>query len=256
MNQSAQEPHEDEENKEDVMGLGDHLTELRSRLVKSFIGIIILFSGAMTYSSPILEYLKTPLKKAMPDQANLLHFTSPLEPFIAQIKVSFLFAFVFGCPIWIYQFWRFIEPALYAKEKKYVIPFSAASIILFFSGVSFCFYFMLPLALEFLIGLGMQNANAIITISDYISMIMILIFAFGIIFETPLILILLAMLDLIDADTLAKNRKFVLVGILVAGALLTPPDPISQMAMAAPTYLMFEVAIIIIRIIKKKAPET
>lgn len=242
---------EEQENSK-VMGLMDHLSELRSRLVKSFIAILVFFTISMTYSTPILDYLKLPLKKAMPNANNLLHFTSPLEPFIAQLKVSLLCAFIFGCPIWIFQFWRFIEPALYAKEKKYVIPFAISSIMLFFSGVAFCFYIMLPMALEFLITLGMENANAIITISDYISMIMVLIFAFGIIFETPLILILLALLDVIDANTLAKNRRFVLVGILVISAILTPPDPISQIAMTAPTYLMFEVAIIIIRTIKRK----
>ena len=171
-------PQNDEpaEDPSKVMGLMDHLSELRGRLVKSFVGMLVIFSLAMTFSTPILEYLKMPLKKALPDAANLLHFTSPLEPFIAQLKVSFLFAFVFGSPIWIYQFWRFIEPALYEKEKKYVIPFAAASVLLFFAGVSFCFYIMLPMALTFLISLGMESANAIITISDYISMIMILIF--------------------------------------------------------------------------------
>ena len=111
---------------------------------------------------------------------------------------------------------------------------------------------MLPLGLEFLIKLGMESADAIITISDYISMIMILIFAFGIIFETPLVLVLLAMLDLIEAESLAKNRKFVFVGILICSALLTPPDPISQLAMSFPTYLMFEAAIVIIKVIKRK----
>ena len=236
-----------------AMGLFDHLSELRSRLVKSFVGVIVVFSVAMAYSTPILEFLKMPLKEALPDTPNLLHFTSPLEPFIAQLKVSFLCGFIFGSPIWIYQFWRFVEPALYEKEKKYVIPFALTSILLFFSGVFFCFYIMLPMALSFLISLGMESASAIITISDYISMIMVLIFAFGLIFETPLILILLALLDLIDAETLARNRRYVLVGILVAAALLTPPDPISQLAMTVPTYLMFEVAIVIIRFIKKQA---
>lgn len=246
---------ESSDREDDIMSLGDHLGELRGRLIKSLISIIALFAGAMSFATEILDYLKRPLLEAMPGQTATLHFTSPLEPFIAQMKVSLLFAFVFGSPIWLFQFWRFIEPALYTKEKKYVIPFALSSIILFASGVSFCFYFILPLALEFLIQLGMQNASAIITISDYISMLMILIFAFGIIFETPLILVLLALLDLIEADTLAKNRRIVLVGILVLGAIMTPPDPISQIAMAAPTYLMFELAIVIIRLLKRKKPE-
>lgn len=235
-----------------VMGLMDHLDELRSRLVKSLLAIIVLFAVAMTFANQILEYLKTPLLAALPEASKGLHFTSPIEPFIAQLKVSFLCAVIAGCPIWFYQFWRFIEPALYENEKKYVIPFALASVLLFYSGVGFCFYLMLPLALQFLISLGLETATAIITISDYISVLMLLIFAFGFIFETPLILVLLAMLDLISAETLSRNRKFIVVGILVLGALTTPPDPISQMAMALPTYLMFEVSILIIKMIKKE----
>lgn len=250
--QQNHDPDEDDSPQAKVMGLLEHLDELRSRMVKGCLGILVLFCVAMGYSTPILEFLKSPLRQALPDQAKLLHFTSPIEPFIAQIKVSILVAFIFGSPVWIYQFWRFIEPALYPKEKKYVLPFTFVSIALFFTGVSFCFFVMLPMALTFLIGLGQETASAIITISDYISVIMILIFAFGFIFETPLVLVLLAMLDLIEADTLAKNRKFVLIGILVLSAVITPPDPISQMAMAFPTYFMFEIAIVIIRMIKRK----
>ena len=129
-----------------VMGLMEHLGELRSRLFKSFIAIIGLFALAMSYSTPILEYLKMPLRQAMPDQAKLLHFTSPLEPFIAQMKVSLLFAFIFGCPIWIYQFWRFVEPALYDNEKKFVLPFTFASVVLFLVASASAFTLCYPLA--------------------------------------------------------------------------------------------------------------
>ena len=251
----ANESPDQQAEQQKVMGLMEHLGELRDRIVKSLGFVLVAFCVAMYFSVPILEFLKSPLRVAIPDADNLLHFTSPMEPFIAQIKVSFLSAFIAGSPIWLYHFWRFIEPALYDHEKRYVIPFTFASIALFFSGICFCFFLILPMAMKFLIGLGMQSAEAIITISDYISVIMLLIFAFGIIFETPLILILLGMLDLISADTLAKNRKFVFIGILTVGAVMTPPDPISQLAMAGPTYIMFEVSIIIIRFIKREPKE-
>lgn len=254
---AAEEANERDKHEDDgpitdkVMSLGDHLGELRGRLVKSLAAVLVIFFVALAYANPIIDYLKTPLLAALPDASKALHFTSPLEPFIAQLKVSFLVAVVFGCPIWMFQFWRFVEPALYPGEKRYVVPFACASILLFFSGIAFCFYVMLPFGLDFLIGIGLETAQAIITISDYISVLLILIFAFGFIFETPLILILLAMLDLITADGLADNRKFVAVGIAVLSAVLTPPDPISQIAMAIPTYLMFEASIWIIRLIKK-----
>tara|TARA_B100001094_G_C18168574_1_gene793689 strand:+ start:470 stop:1234 length:765 start_codon:yes stop_codon:yes gene_type:complete len=248
----AESSGEENSKAEKVMGLMDHLGELRDRIVKSLIFVIIAFCAAMVYSTKILELLQEPLRQAIPDPEKILHFTSPMEPFIAQIKVSLLAAFIVGSPFILFHFWRFVEPALYDHEKKYVFPFTLASVCLFFSGVIFCFKIILPMAMTFLINLGLQSAEAIITISDYISVVMLLIFSFGLIFETPLILILLGMLDIISADGLSKNRRFVLVGILVVGAVMTPPDPISQVAMAVPTYLMFEVSIIIIRLIKRE----
>jgi sec-independent protein translocase protein TatC len=238
-----------------VMGLMDHLGELRGRVVKSFLAIVILFMIAFTFADLILNHLKGPLVDALPEGSQALHFTGPMDVLIANIKVSFLVAIVAGCPVWLYQFWKFLEPALYQHEKKWVLPFVFASVILFFSGVLFCFFVILPEALSFLIGYGLQVGEAIITVTDYISLVMILIFGFGFIFETPVIIVLMAMMDLVSADALAKNRKYVLVGILLIGALITPPDPISQVLMAVPTYIMYEVSIVIIRIVKRKRVE-
>lgn len=233
------------------MGLFDHLDELRSRLVKSFLSILVIFVIAFSFSKYILNFLKIPLMKVLGPDSSGLHFTGPMDFFIADIKVSFISGIIFGAPIWIYQFWKFIEPALYSDEKKYVAPFIWATVLLFFGGIAFCYYVMLPTALEFLINMGIEGGGtAIITVKDYLSLVMILLIGFGLVFETPVILVLLAFLGLVNAETLSKNRKFVLVGILVVGAILTPPDPFSQMAMAIPTYLMFEISIIIIRLVK------
>lgn len=234
-----------------VMSLFDHLSELRSRIGKSLLAVIALFVGFFTFAERIIEFLKGPLISSLPDKANALHFTGPLDVFIANIKVSFLAAFVAAAPVWIYQFWKFFEPALYPRERKYILPFVFGSSLLFLLGVSFAFFVILPLALDFLINMGLEVGTAIITIKDYISLVMILIFGFGLIFETPIVLILLALLDLISADDLREYRTLVMVGILVLGALLTPPDPISQVAMAVPVYLMYELSIIIIRVVKR-----
>lgn len=234
-----------------VMGLLEHLDELRTRVTRAAVSILVLFFVALAFASDIMQLLKEPLVQSLPADANALHFTGPMDVFIANIKISLLCAVIAGCPIWLYQFWKFMEPALYPKERKYVLPFAFASVALFFAGVSFCYFIILPLALEFLIGMGMEVGTPIITVSEYISLLLLLIFGFGLVFETPVVLVLLAMLDLVSADTLAKNRRFVLVGVLVLGALLTPPDPISQIAMGLPTYLMFEIAILIIRLVKR-----
>ena len=235
-----------------VMGLMEHLGELRTRIFRSLIGIVIIFSIAFTVSSEIFEYLKAPLVRALPEGSNVLHFTGPMDVFVAKIKISFLAAIIGGCPVWLYQFWKFLEPALYDHERKYALPFLFSSVSLFFSGVAFCFFVITPLALEFLIQMGLEVGTPIITVGDYVSMLMLLILGFGLVFETPVILVLLALLDIIDAKTLTENRKFVLVGTMVLGALLTPPDPLSQLSMAAPTYLMFEFSIVLIKIIKRK----
>lgn len=234
------------------MSLFDHLVELRQRIVKSLIAVLLFFGIAMAFSTEIIEFLKQPLIAAIPKDTDALHFTGPLDVFITSIKVGFLTAIIFACPVWIYQFWRFIEPALYKHERKLILPFVFASVSLFVAGVSFCYFVILPLALEFLIALGMEVGTPIITITDYVSMLMLMIFGFGFIFETPLILVLLAILDLISAEMLAKYRRYVMVGILFVGAILTPPDPLSQVGMAIPLYLMYELSILIIRLIKRK----
>ena len=236
-----------------VMSLFDHLVELRQCIVKSLIAVLVFFCIAMAFSTEIIEFLKQPLLSAIPENKDALHFTGPLDVFITSIKVGFLTAIIFACPVWIYQFWKFIEPALYKHERRLILPFVFASVSLFVAGVSFCYYVILPLALEFLIKLGMEVGTPIITITDYVSMLMLMIFGFGFIFETPLILVLLAILDLISAEMLAKYRRYVMVGILFVGAILTPPDPLSQIGMAVPLYLMYEFSIIIIRLIKRKS---
>lgn len=236
----------------ETMSLLDHLHDLRRAIVRSLITIIILFCIAMVFSEQIMNFLKLPLLKALPEAYRTIHFTGPLDVFIASVKVSMLTAVVIGCPIWSYQFWKFLEPGLYPSEKKLILPFAMASASLFFAGICFCFFLIFPMALEFLIGLGLKVGTPIITVNDYLSMLIIMIFGFGIVFETPVVLVLLAVMDIIDAKMLKEFRPFVLITILVLGALLTPPDPISQVAMAVPVYLMYESSILIIRFIKRE----
>ena len=234
-----------------TMPLLDHLAELRARLVSSFVVIVVLFIVLIIFAEQLIAFLQIPLEQALPAGVNALHFTSPLEVFLANLKVAFLTALVGACPVWLYHFWRFVEPGLLANERKYVLPFMISSIVLFVVGVLFCYYVILPLALDFLIAVGMKSGTPIITVADYVSLLVILIFSFGLIFETPLILVLLGILDLIDADDLRAHRKIVLVGIILLAALLTPPDPISQIGLAIPIYCMYELSIIILATIKK-----
>lgn len=236
-----------------VMSIWDHLSELRTRLVKAAVAIVILFGIAFTFSDQIIGFLKLPLLAVLPVENRALHFTGPLDVFLTQIKVAFLVGVVMGSPFWLYQFWKFFEPALYPRERKYILPFIFASTVLFLLGVAFCYYLMLPFTLEFLINMGREVGTPLITIKDYVSLLMLMIFGFGIVFETPVIIVLMGLLDLVTVEQLQQNRRFVLVGIMVLSALLTPsPDPISQLAMAVPVYGMYEIAIVVIRFVKKR----
>ena len=140
-----------------AMGLGEHLGELRVRLIRSILSvIIIIFCIAFSFAETIINFLKGPLVEVLGEGQSALHFTGPMDVLIANIKVSFLTAVVFSCPVWLYQLWKFIEPALYKNEKKYILPFVFVSTALFFAGISFCFFIILPMALDFLLKLGME----------------------------------------------------------------------------------------------------
>lgn len=235
-----------------VMSIWDHLSELRGRLMKSFIAIVIFFAISFTFAEKIIQFLRKPLEQALPPGVNALHFTGPMDVFMVDLKVGFLVSVVVSGPVWLYQFWKFFEPALYPRERKYILPFVLASSLLFFLGIFFCYFVVLPLALHFLIKVGMEVGTPIITIKDYVSLLTLMILGFGAVFETPVLLVLLAMLDILSLEVLQKSRRFVIVGVLVASAILTPPDPISQVALAVPLYLMYELSILIIRVIKRK----
>lgn len=241
-----------EEGEQKVMTLMEHIGELRTRLIRSILGIAVFFGLTVLFGEQILGFVKQPLVRALPIGADALHYTNPVDVFMIYMKLGVLGGLVLGSPVWLYQFWRFVEPALYAKEKKYVRPFAAASIVLFLFGVSFCYFFVLPLALEYLIGLGGDMVKPIIAIDSYISLLILMVFGFGLVFEAPLILVLLAVLDVVELETLRKNRRMIIVVIFIIAAVATPPDPMSQTAMAIPMCLMFELALIVIRIIKGK----
>jgi len=234
-----------------VMPLFEHLGELRTRLVRAITGVTLIFGICLYYASPLINFLKVPLKNALPKDANTLHFTGPLEVLFADMKVAFFAALIIGSPIWLYQFWKFVEPALYDSERKYVLPFVASSVVLFLLGVLFSFYLIIPMSLDFLLAIGMEVGVPMITVSDYLSLLIVMVLGFGFIFETPLVLVLLASLDVINSKLLTMYRRYIIVFILIIAAIVTPPDPVSQLCMAIPLYLMYEISILIIKAMEK-----
>ncbi len=221
----------------------EHLAELRTRIFRSLIAIIVAMVAVFTKVDFFFEFFKEPLNKAFPD-LKLVALT-PTESFFTAFKIAFLVGFVIASPFVFYQVWKFIEPALYEEEKKLVVPFVLFTTVFFISGAMFAYFGVLPLAIKFLLTFGYTqlDVEAMISVSSYISFVVRLILAFGITFELPVILSLLARLGLVTPETLAKFRPYFVVAAFVMAALLTPPDVISQVFLAMPLIVFYEISI-------------
>ncbi len=248
----------DKKNKES--SFVDHLTELRSRLLKSIIYIFIFFVISYTFAENIYSFLVQPYADAVKgDELNRrLIFTALHETFITYLKVAFFAAVFVGSPILLTQVWKFIAPGLYKNEKKALLPYLVATPTLFLLGGMLVYYLVMPLAIKFFLSFetsGQLNTLPIqleAKVNEYLSLIMRLIFAFGLSFQLPIILSLLARVGFIDSTYLKKRRKYVIVIIFAVAALLTPPDPITQIGLGIPLLILYELSIISVKYIEKK----
>ena len=237
-----------------------HLSELRSRLIKSFIFLILLFIISYFFSTEIYSFLVQPYADAVLDK-NLdrrLIFTALHEAFLTYLKVAFFAAFFIACPFFLIQLWKFVAPGLYNNEKKALLPYLVATPVLFILGGFIVYYLIMPLAIKFFLGFETVAEPGVIAIqleakvNEYLSLIMRLIFAFGVSFQLPVILSLLARIGIIDSDYLRQRRKYFVVSIFALAAILTPPDPITQIGLALPLLLLYELSIITVKFIEKK----
>ena len=247
------------ENKEE--GFISHLTELRKRLIHSFIFLNILFVVCYIFSEEIYGFLVSPYAEAVQDSQieRRLIFTALQETFLTYIKVAFFAAFFLTCPYILIQIWKFIAPGLYEHEKSALMPYLVLTPILFLLGGMLVYYLIMPLAIKFFLSFestGLTTALPIqleAKVNEYLSLVMKLIFAFGISFQLPVILSLLARIGFIDSIFLRERRKYVVIIIFAVAAVLTPPDPVTQIGLAVPLLLLYELSIISVKIIEKKA---
>ena len=237
-----------------------HLTELRSRITKSFVFLIILFIFSYIFSTEIYRFLVQPYAEAVlvENLDRRLIFTALHEAFLTYLKVAFFAAFFISSPFFLIQLWKFIAPGLYKNEKKTLLPYLVATPVLFILGGFIVYYLIMPLAIKFFLGFETVAEPGVIAIqleakvNEYLSLIMRLIFAFGISFQLPVILSLLARIGVIDSEYLRKRRKYFVVIIFAMAAILTPPDPITQIGLALPLLLLYELSIFTVKFIEKK----
>ena len=240
-----------------------HLIELRTRLLNSLIFIFFVFVVSYFFSEQIYNFLVEPYAAAVRDEQNSrrLIFTALHETFITYIKVAFFASIFLGSPVLLIQIYKFIAPGLYKNEKKAILPYLISTPILFLLGGFLVYYLVMPLAIKFFLSFETLGSNTTLPIqleakvNEYLSLIMRLIFAFGISFQLPILLNLLARIGIVNSDYLRKRRRYVIVIIFAIAAILTPPDPITQVGLAIPLLLLYELSIFTVRFTEKKSKE-
>lgn len=244
------------------MPLMEHLVELRTRLLYSIVAFIAAFGVAYYFHQPIFNFLVQPLNHVFEGQSGRrMIFTAPTEAFFTYIKVAFFTACALSFPVIANQVWLFVAPGLYRKEKNAFLPFIVATPVMFTLGSALLYYFVLPVALKFFASFEMPAADGQLPIqleakmSEYLSLVMTLIFAFGVSFELPVLLLLLVRVGLISAETLASKRRYAVVGCVAFAGVVTPPDVFSQLSLAIPMYLLYEASVWIGRWIEKGKAE-
>jgi len=236
---------------EDKVPFTAHLEELRQRLIVCFVAIGIGFVLAYGFKEKLFQILTRPLISVMQAGDNMI-FTGLPEAFFTYLKVAFLAGIMLAAPVIIYQFWMFVAPGLYHKEKRLLVPIVLLSSIFFIGGALFGYFIVFPFGFKFFLGFATDSIRPLPSMKEYLAFAAKLLLAFGLVFELPLIITFLAKLGLVSVDFLKKNRKYALLLFFVFAAILTPPDVVTQIMMALPLMVLYEISIIGARIFGKK----
>jgi sec-independent protein translocase protein TatC len=235
--------------------LMSHLLELRDRLMRAMLALLIAFIPCAIYSNELYDIVAEPLKAKLPPDVSFIAI-NVISPFMAPFKLAFYVALFAAMPIVIYQLWAFVAPGLYRREKRFAVPLLASAVLLFYVGVFFAYFAVFPVMFEYLVHSGPSTVKMQTDINEYLSFVITLFFAFGMAFEVPVAVVLLVLTGMISVDKLAANRGYVLIGIFVVAAFLTPPDALSQCIMAFPMYLLYEGGLLMARVMQRMRRES
>ncbi|KAA0454952.1 MAG: twin-arginine translocase subunit TatC [Candidatus Thioglobus sp.] len=234
------------------MTLIQHLVELRNILLRSSIAILVIFGGLFPFANEVYNFIAAPIISVLPSGSNIIAI-GVISPFLTPLKMALILAVYLAMPYLLYQLWSFVAPALYAHEKRLIMPLVVSSTILFYAGLLFSFYIVFPLIFAFLSSIGPSVVDFTPDIQYYLDFILKVSFAFGIAFEVPIATILIIMLKMTTVEKLKKNRPYVIIGAFVLGMLLTPPDIISQTLIAVPMWILFEAGLIFAPLFQKQS---
>jgi sec-independent protein translocase protein TatC len=230
-----------------------HLLELRDRLLSAVVSIILIFIPAVIFRNELFAMVAEPLRAQLPEGSEMVA-TTITGSFMIPIKLAMFFALFAAMPWVLYQIWSFVAPGLYRHEKRFAVPMLVSSIVLFYAGIFFGYKFILPLAFDFLMNHGPEGVKQLPEISHAVDFMIRLLLAFGVAFEIPVVVVLLTLTGLVPVAKLSSARGYVIIGIFVVAAILTPPDPMSMLLMAIPMWLLYEVGVLAARLLNRKPP--
>lgn len=232
----------------------DHLIELRARILRGMVIVLCMFFPIYFYANELYALVAAPLMAHLPNDGNMIA-TDVTSPFLTPFKLSIFAAMFLGMPFLLHQLWAFISPGLYLQEKKFAMPLLFSSIFLFYLGIAFAYFLVFPLVFQFMASITPEGVTMMTDINRYLDFVLKMFFAFGLAFEIPIATVLLAWSGIATADGMAAKRPYVIVGCFVVGMLLTPPDVISQLLLALPTWVLFEIGVVFARFAERRKNE-
>ena len=230
-----------------------HLFELRDRLVRSLVAVLVAFLPTFFFASELYDLVAMPMIRTLPEGSKMIA-TGVITPFFIPMKISLVVAFLLALPYVLYQAWAFVAPGLYAHEKRLVLPLVVSSTLLFFIGMAFCYFFVFGTVFSFIAQFAPKSITVAPDIEAYFNFVLGMFIAFGVTFEVPVVVVVLVMTGMVSVEKLREIRSFVIVGAFVVAAVVTPPDVVSQLMLAIPLCLLYEVGIFVARFVEKPRP--